>query len=289
MFSVIYDCDNTLGVLRSDVDDGLTFAYLHAHPDIRLLGLTCTFGNNAEHIVYANTVQMMEDLGIGDLPVFRGGRTPGAYESEAVDFLVESVRKAPGEITVIATGALTNLAGAYAKDPDFFRNLRQLIVMGGMLEPLHLNGVPIAELNFSADFKASTTVLSHCPRLTILSAQCTQDAVYGEQEVQQLLAQNTRFMRLYADAIRNWIRFIAPAYGNRSVFINWDLCCAIYLTRPELFEQKLRRITVREEELRTGHLPETDSGTDWVSIQIPEKIVDLEEFNREFLKIMALL
>ena len=220
MFSVIYDCDNTLGVLRSDIDDGLTFAYLYAHPDIRLLGLTCTFGNNAEHVVYANTVQMLEDLGIGDIPVFRGGRTPGASDSEAVEFLVNSARNAPGEITIIATGALTNLAGAYEKDPMFFRNLRQLIVMGGMLEPLHLNGIPVAELNFSVDFKASTTVLAHCPRLTILSAQCTRDAVYGEQDVQLLLAQSSRFMSTYAGAIRDWIRFIGPAYGNRSIFIN---------------------------------------------------------------------
>lgn len=47
MKKVIYDCDNTLGVKRSDIDDEITFAYLYAHPDIELLGITCTFGNNS--------------------------------------------------------------------------------------------------------------------------------------------------------------------------------------------------------------------------------------------------
>ena len=33
---VILDCDNTMGVRKSDVDDGLTFAYLYAHPDVEV-------------------------------------------------------------------------------------------------------------------------------------------------------------------------------------------------------------------------------------------------------------
>lgn len=56
---VILDCDNTMGVRKSDVDDGLTFAYLYAHPDVEVQGITCTFANNNEHVVYYNTLQMM--------------------------------------------------------------------------------------------------------------------------------------------------------------------------------------------------------------------------------------
>ena len=93
---VILDCDNTMGVRKSDVDDGLTFAYLYAHPDVEVQGITCTFANNNEHVVYYNTLQMMEDLEITDVPVLKGGRTPGAYDSEAVNFLVDTVNKNPG-------------------------------------------------------------------------------------------------------------------------------------------------------------------------------------------------
>ena len=36
-----------------------------------------------------------------------------------------------GEITLIATGPLTNLATALKLDPDFGHNLRDCVVMGG--------------------------------------------------------------------------------------------------------------------------------------------------------------
>ena len=119
---VILDCDNTMGVRKSDVDDGLTFAYLYAHPDVEVQGITCTFANNNEHVVYYNTLQMMEDLEITDVPVLKGGRTPGAYDSEAVNFLVDTVNKNPGEITVIAIGSMCNIAGAYTKDSSSYCN-----------------------------------------------------------------------------------------------------------------------------------------------------------------------
>ncbi len=62
MNKVILDCDNTMSVLRSDVDDGLTFMYLYAHPEVDLLGITTTFANNKLHVVYDNTLQMLKDL-----------------------------------------------------------------------------------------------------------------------------------------------------------------------------------------------------------------------------------
>lgn len=94
---VILDCDNTMGVRKSDGRMmASTFAYLYAHPDVEILGITCTFANNNEHVAYYNTLQMLEDLEITDVPVLKGGRTPEAYDSEAVDFLIDTVNKNPG-------------------------------------------------------------------------------------------------------------------------------------------------------------------------------------------------
>lgn len=286
MYKVILDCDNTIGVKRSDIDDGLTFAYLYAHPEIELLGITCTFANNHQHVVYYNTLQMMEDLEITDVPVFKGGRKPEEYDSEAVDFLVEQVSKAPGEITVIAIGSLCNIAGAYVKDPEFFEKIRHLIIMGGILEPLYLNGSLCKELNFTIDYRSACKVLFNCKKLTVMSSQCTQDAIYGEKEIQMLLAQKTRFMERYVDDIRDWIVHINAYYGNRSVFINWDLCTAIYLTRPELFQDKMCRIVKCQESIKTGLMVEDKENKypddQVVYFNIPTKILDVDAFNKEF-------
>lgn len=290
MHKVIFDCDNTLGVQRSDIDDGLTFAYLYAHPEVELLGITCTFANNHEHVVYYNTRQMMEDLEIFDVPVLRGGRMPGDYDSEAVEFLVAQANRHPGEITLIATGSLCNVAGAYTKDPSFFNKIKGLIVMGGLMGPLHMNGVHTRDLNFSVDHRSSVKVLFHCKKLTILSAQCTRDAVYGEADIRLLLGQRSRFMTRYVDDIRHWLSFIDADYGGQGKFINWDLCTAIYLTRPELFEGRIRRLVKSEADMENGMLVEDlariHREEDVIPLQIPERILDVEAFNQEFFEIM---
>lgn len=282
---VILDFDNTMGVRKSDVDDGLTFAYLYAHDDVDLLGVTCTFANNAQHVVYANTVQMWEDLGITDVPIYKGGRFPESYDSDAVDFLVKSANEQPGEIVVIAIGSLCNIAGAYTKDPDFFKKIKRLIVMGGILEPLYLNGSLNKELNFSVDYKSAAKVIYNCPNLSILTAQCTQDAAYKIEDLEAMLDMDSRFMTWAKPILENWIVAINSLYGNRKVFINWDLCTAIYLTNPELFTTEPMRVCKKEENMKTGWL-EIDHGTrddaEVNVVDIPTKIVDLETFNNLF-------
>ena len=70
---VILDCDNTLGVPGCDVDDGLTLLYLLGCPEVELLGITCSYGNNTQQTVYDNTLRMLKkwkrhDFGLWLLP-----------------------------------------------------------------------------------------------------------------------------------------------------------------------------------------------------------------------------
>lgn len=288
---VILDCDNTMGVKKSDVDDGLTFAYLYAHPEVEVLGITCTFANNYEHVVYYNTMQMLEDLNIEDVPVFKGGRTAQAYDSDAVDFLVEQVEKYPQEITILAIGSLCNIAGAYQKDPDFFQKIKRLIVMGGILEPLYLNGVLCNELNFSVDPVSAATVIYNCEKLSILTSQCTQDAVYSLADLASLFEANTKFMKWSKPILKDWIERKTKDYGNRPVFINWDLCTAIYLSNPELFSTSCKRVVKNIEHMKTGYL-QIDEQQNYRDeqvhlVDIPDSILDLEAFNALFYKMIS--
>ncbi len=288
---VILDCDNTMGVKRSDIDDGLTFAYLYTHDEVDLLGMTITFANNHEHVCYYNTKQMMEDMGITDVPYFAGGRIAGAYESPAVDFLVEQVNKYPGEITIIAIGAQTNLAGAYAKDADFFKKAKRLILMGGMIEPLYLNGKFCKELNFTVDGKAAGEVIFNADKISVMSSQCTRDAEYPQSEIDKVRAIDSAYTRYIMPMIEAWVAHQGPAYGGNNSFINWDLCCAIYLTNPELFQPKECRVVKDFEAMKTGDIiidNENKYSDEEVNIvDIPTKILDIETFNNLFYKELA--
>lgn len=288
---VILDCDNTMGVRKGDVDDGLTFAYLYTHDEIDLLAVTCTFANNAQHVVYANTLQMWEDLEITDVPVFKGGRWPESYDSAAVDYLVDAVNKAPGEITVLAIGSLCNIAGAYTKDPEFFNKIERLIMMGGIIEPLYLNGVLNNELNFAVDYKSAAKVIYNCPNAAVLTAQCTQDAVYSLQDLEEMIQIDTAFMKWSKPILADWIKSVYALYGSRGVFVNWDLCTAIYLTNPELFATSNKRVCKIEDNMKTGFLQIDRDGTEDDSkvniVDIPDEIIDLEKFNELFYEMMA--
>ena len=127
MKNVIFDCDNTYGVPDCDVDDGLTLIYLLGNKNVNLLGVTTTYGNNKVEVVYPNTLKMIKELKVEKLPVLEGGKNPQDLDHEASDYLVEMANKYERELSILATGSLTNLYGAYLKDNTFFDKVKESI------------------------------------------------------------------------------------------------------------------------------------------------------------------
>jgi len=62
-----------------------------------------------------------------------GGHFAKASHADAVDFLLEQIRRYPGEITLIAIGPLGNLGAAIDKDAATFRKLKRVVLMGGCI------------------------------------------------------------------------------------------------------------------------------------------------------------
>jgi purine nucleosidase len=77
----------------------------------------------------------------------------------AVDFLLDVTGVAPGEITLITTGPLTNVAMAMLQDREFGKRLKRLIVLGGAFSTPG-NMTPVSEYNIWADPEAARTVLT---------------------------------------------------------------------------------------------------------------------------------
>lgn len=86
-----------------------------------------------------------------------------AKDEDAVHFLLRTVREHPGEVTIYEGGPMTNLALAIGIDPDFPRLARQLIFMGGSLNPMtsyaEFTNNPRHEFNFWFDPEAAEIVL----------------------------------------------------------------------------------------------------------------------------------
>ena len=224
---VILDCDNTMGVPGCDVDDGLTLLYLLGCPEVQLLGITCSYGNNTQQTVYDNTRRLLKAWDREEIPVFRGGDSPRQRKSPASEFLAEAAREYAGSLCVLATGAMTNLLGAAEEDPDFWQNLKTVSVMGGITEALFVNGVPMDELNLSCDPEASFAVLANVRDLRIANAHNSIHSYFSRA--------SWRERGLDEREVAYWFDTHETKWKLDGIVI-WDVMAAVQLLHPELLD-----------------------------------------------------
>ncbi|KXG73870.1 nucleoside hydrolase [Thermotalea metallivorans] len=279
MHKIIYDCDNTMGVKERDVDDGLTFLYLLGRKDVCISGVTTTYGNSTMDIVYDNTLRMFHELSIQDIPLLRGASSPKNRHSEAAEFLAEKAAESPGEITVLATGSLTNLLGAYEIDSNFFHHAKQIILMGGITNPLMINGKQLDELNFSCDPEATYQVLSSGAKVTVITGHICLQALFGEKEYKRLMeSHDIKIYQYIRNKTNHWFVYIMKEFGIKG-FYNWDIVAGVYLTNPQLFDTNITNLVSTSEDLKTGLLKIDNNSNKGYRVNMPTAINNIEEFN----------
>jgi purine nucleosidase len=99
---------------------------------------------------------------LGEMP--EGKPTAKPIDEDAAHFLVRMVRKYPHEITIYAGGPMTNLALAISIDPEFASLAKELVFMGGSLNPKtddpEFVNTPRHEFNLWFDPEAAHIVLT---------------------------------------------------------------------------------------------------------------------------------
>lgn len=94
--------------------------------------------------------------GLGDVSYKKAVGYKVNSEQSAEDRLINLVKEKPGEISIVATGPLTNIASAIEKDPNFVKNVKEIIIMGG--DEGGGNITPYAEFNVYQDPEAAKKV-----------------------------------------------------------------------------------------------------------------------------------
>ncbi|GAB6137768.1 nucleoside hydrolase [Halanaerobaculum tunisiense] len=250
---ILFDCDNTMGLQEKDVDDGLAFFYLLGRDDIQLEGITSVFGNGSLEQVKKATTQLLKELAINELPFYSGAEDKNDLNTAAAQFLVEQAQELAGEITLLATGPLTNLKAAYQLDNDFFTYFKEIIVMGGITEELSFNGQVIDELNFSCDPEATKLVLEAGVPVTVASGNLCLDAFFGPTEWERLTTEESSRYQYLADYITDWYQFGEELIGKPGFYM-WDVVAALYITNPKLYTSQYYTLQSTTEDLTTGQL-----------------------------------
>ena len=219
---LLFDTD-----IGSDIDDAVALAYLLHQPRCEMLGITTVTGEPDKRAALADAI--VRASGRGDVPVHVGQAAPLLVSSlqpqapqaevlagrehrkfgpapTAVDFLRETIRARPGEITLLATGPFTNLAVLFALDPEIPALLKQLVVMGGVFYGRGYDQSN-AEWNIRNDPHAAAMVFNTpIPRLVAVGLDVTMQCRMPSEEVRERFTQAGPPLDLVLDMAEVWFR-----------------------------------------------------------------------------------
>lgn len=262
MRKIIFDCDNTMGISGRPMDDALALLYLLGRSDeAEVLGICCNKGNGTVQEVYTCCRHLLDESGWAHIPLYRGCEDDHPAKSESARFIADSAARYSGELCYLGVGSLTNLYGAFLLDEHIFDKLSQIVLMGGITEPLFIHNQPLAELNFSVDPVASACVLSHGRNVSVITGNnCLPVSYLPKDEFmsQMCLMDNPAGMYI---AQKCGYRFEDKKviYGADGSYC-WDAVAAVYLLHPELFDPCPTRCRISAEALQTGFLDPSEAG-----------------------------
>lgn len=253
-FPIIIDCDNTMGVPGCDVDDGLALLYLLGSPEAELLGISCSYGNNKQDVVYENVSRLLKLWNREDIPFYRGSANPGEYESEAAKFIASQAEKYAGELRLLVLGSTTNILGAAKICPDFWDKIHSISFMGGITEPLTVGGKEMAELNLSIDWRSSLEILRNAKNISIATAQNCLESYFLKSEFLSVLEKNPGKTADYLKSELDYWYDIHIRDWNLEGIVNWDVMAAVQMLHPEYFDLNETLISPSEDSFHSGLL-----------------------------------
>ncbi|BAT18789.1 nucleoside hydrolase [Asaia bogorensis] len=144
---------------------------------------------------------------VPDLP--QGNPTIKAQHERAADFMIDMVHRYPNQVAIIATGPLTNLALAQRLDPEFASLAKELVYMGGSLNPRQTRpdevahqfareflNAPRREFNIRFDPEAASIALrAPWPRITMIPVDPSTDTELTPDLLKRLSRSDTPVSR----------------------------------------------------------------------------------------------
>ena len=145
---IIVDTDPGLGHLFSDVDDALAiFTILNSDDIFEVIGFTVSYGNVKVDIAYKLLKKYLKVAKKDSIPIIKGvkNRYQLGKENPASQFIIDTINEYPNEITIFALAPLTNLATAFIKDKELKFKIKELRIMGGVINTTVLKFSPITK------------------------------------------------------------------------------------------------------------------------------------------------
>jgi purine nucleosidase len=281
---ILIDCD-------PGHDDAMAIWLAHGSPEVELVGITTVAGNHTLEKVTLNARRVCTVARITGVPIAAGCERPLVRELtiapmthgtsgldgtdfpeptvplsdlHAVDLIIELVMASPGEITLVPTGPLTNIALALRREARLATSVREVVLMGGAYT--RGNSTPAAEANIFNDPEAAAVVFSAGWPVTMVGLDLTHQALATKEALAPIAALGTPLSRTIVELMA----FFQRSYERVSGFVAppvHDACAVARVIRPELVEcvetfvtvetrgEWTRGMTLADFDNRLGHEP----------------------------------
>lgn len=262
---IILDCD-------PGHDDAVAITLAANSDKIDLLGITVVAGNQTLEKTQINARNVCQWLGV-DVPVYAGCGQPMVREKmiagdihgetgldgpvfppltkelekeHAVDFIVKTLMESDGDITMVTTGPMTNLAMAMRMEPAIIPKIKQIVLMGGA----YTNGnvTPAAEFNIIADAGAAYVCFTSGRPITMMGLDVTRKVLCYPEIVDRMEKIGNKASKLFADLMRFFCKTQKEVFGweggplHDPVTIAWLIDPSVVTLKPMHVDIDIRSV-----------------------------------------------
>jgi len=254
------------------LDDTAAILFVLGCPErVRVDLVTTVFGNVEVDLTTRNALTILDVAGRADLPVCRGAAGPlvrapnfarfihgddglGGLASQyppsrdadpgiAAERIVEQVMAAPGEITLVALGPLTNVALALRLEPRLAGAVRQIVLMGGAVR-VPGNVTPVASANLVNDPEAAAVVYGSGAEIVQAGLDVAMQTVISHEHLARVAATDSPACRLLTGVAEANILAYQTTYGDQGGARFNDLPTVAYAVDPTLFRSDRVRVEI---------------------------------------------
>ncbi len=284
------------------IDDAAAILMALGSPEIQIDAITTIFGNTPVENCTPNALRILEAANRPEIPVYQGASRQFNFTAptsashihgsdgfgdtglplpeikpqagNAILEIIDRATSAPGEITFVAIGRLTNLALAISVEPKVASQLKEIVVMGGAVHAPG-NTTPVAIANLWGDPEAANVVYNSGAKIAQIELDVCNKVEIPLKQQEIVWANNTRATRL----LQTITPFKKSANSKREglpsddgIHYN-DVSAMAYAIDPSLFEFTDLNISIEtQSELTRG---QTVADFSWTESQ-PNTSVALE-------------
>ena len=250
---VILDCD-------PGHDDAIALILALASPELKVLAVTTSAGNQTPDKTLNNALRILTLLGRHDIPVAAGAPKPlmreliiadnvhgesgldgptlpdPAFAPQAMtglELMAKCLRESPEPVTLVPTGPLTNIALLLAAHPELKSKIGRIVLMGGAAGAG--NWTPAAEFNIYVDPEAADMVFKSGLPITMCGLDVTHEAQVMDEDIERVRAITNPVAQCVAGLLDFFMIYHRdPKWGFAGAPLH-DPCTIAWLLAPELF------------------------------------------------------